>query len=165
MLNYYHEKNKTKKILLCKYRVYTRSVELQGLETVKTRRIIVRNDGKTNRSDAGLLLLQQVEQKHRIIEKLSRCFTDKRMSGVITIPHDKPARVIKIPHTIQLRAFKIPHKSVSRVITIPHSLYNTPATKRGSTYGIQKMNIIDLKCIYRRLQSDQSITQVHQNTP
>ena len=32
------------------------------------------------------LLLQQVEQKHRIIEKLSRCFTDKRKQERITHP-------------------------------------------------------------------------------
>ncbi len=61
-------------------------LELQGLETVETRKIIVRNDGKANSSDAGLLLLQQVEQKHRIIEKLSRCFTDKRKQEKITHP-------------------------------------------------------------------------------
>ena len=67
-------------------------LELQGLEIGKSRKIIVKNDGKVNSSDAGFLLLQQkvnssdagflllqqVEQKHRIIEKLSDFFTDKR---------------------------------------------------------------------------------------
>ena len=59
-------------------------LELQGLEIGKSREIIVKNDGKVNSSDAGFLLLQQVEQKHRIIEKLSDFFTDKRDQEKIT---------------------------------------------------------------------------------
>ena len=77
MIKYCHEKNKNQKEVYSANTEFTPGqLELQGLETVKTRKIIVRNDGKANSSDAGLLLLQQVEQKHRIIEKLSRCFTD-----------------------------------------------------------------------------------------
>ena len=59
-------------------------LELQGLEIGRSRKIIVKNDGKVNSSDAGFLLLQQVEQKHRIIEKLSDFFTDKRDQDKIT---------------------------------------------------------------------------------
>ena len=59
-------------------------LELQGLEIGKSREIIVKNDGKVNSSDAGFLLLQQVEQKHKIIEKLSDFFTDKRDQEKIT---------------------------------------------------------------------------------
>ena len=59
-------------------------LELQGLEIGESRKIIVKNDGKVNSSDAGFLLLQQVEQKHRIIDKLSDFFTDKRDQGKIT---------------------------------------------------------------------------------
>ncbi len=85
IIKYYHEKNKNKKEAYSANTEYTPGqLELQGLETVKTRKIIVRNDGKTNSFDAGLLLLQQVEQKHRIIEKLSRCFTDKWKQEKIT---------------------------------------------------------------------------------
>ena len=81
------KKNKTQKEAYSANTEYTPGqLELQGLETVKTRKIIVRNDGRTNSSDAGLLLLQQVEQKHRIIEKLSRCFTDKRKQERIKHP-------------------------------------------------------------------------------
>ncbi len=81
------KKNKKQKEACSANAEYTPcQLELQGLETVKTRKIIVRNDGRTNSSDAGLLLLQQVEQKHRIIEKLSRCFTDKRKQEKIKHP-------------------------------------------------------------------------------
>ncbi len=69
MIKYCHEKNKNQKEAYSANTEFTPGqLELQGLETVKTRKIIVRNDGKANSSDAGLLLLQQVEQKHRIIE-------------------------------------------------------------------------------------------------
>ncbi|MEW8107134.1 MAG: transposase [Candidatus Thiodiazotropha endolucinida] len=57
---------------------------MTGLEIGKSRKIIIENDGKVNSSDAGFLLLQQVEQKHRIIEKLSDFFTDKRDQEKIT---------------------------------------------------------------------------------
>ncbi len=59
-------------------------LELQGLEIGKSLKIIVKNDGKVNSSDAGFLLLQQVDQKHRIIEKLSDFFTDNRDQEKIT---------------------------------------------------------------------------------
>ncbi len=59
-------------------------LELQGLGSGKSRKIIVKNDGKVNSSDAGFLLFQQVEQKHRIIEKLSDFFTDNRDQEKIT---------------------------------------------------------------------------------
>ena len=58
--------------------------ELQGLKIGKSRKTIAKNDSKGNSSDAGFLLLQQVEQKHRIIEKLSDFFTDKRDQGKTT---------------------------------------------------------------------------------
>lgn len=50
-------------------------LEFQGLES---RKIVIKNNGKMNSSDAGFLLLQQIEKKHKIIQRLSKCFTDNR---------------------------------------------------------------------------------------
>ena len=50
-------------------------LQFQGFGNKK---IIVKNDGSVNSSDGGLLLLQQLEQKYRIIERLNDCFTDSR---------------------------------------------------------------------------------------
>ena len=85
MLNYLYEKNnKQKETRFANTECKANQLELQGLEIGKSRKIIVKNDGKVNSSDAGFLLLQQVEQKHRIIEKLSDFFTDKRDQEKIT---------------------------------------------------------------------------------
>ena len=50
-------------------------LEFQGFGR---RKIIIKNDGKMNTTDAGYLLLQQIEQKYGIINRLSNCFSDKR---------------------------------------------------------------------------------------
>lgn len=50
-------------------------MEFQGFGR---RKIIVKNDGKMNTTDGGYLLLQQIEEKSKIINRLSGCFTDKR---------------------------------------------------------------------------------------
>ena len=50
-------------------------LDLQGLDH---RKIVVRNDSDVNTSDAGLLLLGQLEKRYHIIERLSKCFTDNR---------------------------------------------------------------------------------------
>jgi len=50
-------------------------LNLQGLDQ---RKIVVTNDSDVNTSDGGLLLLGQLEQRYHIIERLSKCFTDKR---------------------------------------------------------------------------------------
>ena len=66
MLKYLHEKNnKQKEARFDNTECKANQLELQGLEIGKSRKIIVKNDGKVNSSDAGFLLLQQVEQKHR----------------------------------------------------------------------------------------------------
>ena len=50
-------------------------LEFQGLGR---RKVIIKNDGKMNSTDAGYLLLQQIDRKFRIIQRLSECFTDNR---------------------------------------------------------------------------------------
>ncbi len=70
--------NKQKEARFANIEYKAHQLELQGMEIGKSHKIIIKNDGKVNSSDAGFLLLQQVEQKHRIIEKLSDFFTDKR---------------------------------------------------------------------------------------
>ena len=76
--------NKQKEARFANTECKAHQLELQGMEIGKSRKIIVKNDGKVNSSDAGFLLLQQVEQKHRIIEKLSDFFIDKRDQEKIT---------------------------------------------------------------------------------
>lgn len=48
---------------------------LQGLDN---RKIVVSNDARINSSDAGLLLLGKLDQRYRIIQRLTNCFTDSR---------------------------------------------------------------------------------------
>ena len=85
MLNYLHKRNtKQREARFDNTECSANQLELQGLEIGKSRKIIVKNDGKVNSSDAGFLLLQQIEQKHRIIEKLPDFFTDKRDQERIT---------------------------------------------------------------------------------
>ncbi|MGH2509249.1 MAG: IS1380 family transposase [Ktedonobacteraceae bacterium] len=50
-------------------------LEFQG---IGQRRIVVSNDAEVNSSDAGLVLLEQLERRHRIINRLGRCFEDGR---------------------------------------------------------------------------------------
>ena len=50
-------------------------LELQG---IGKRRILVTNDAEVSSSDGGLVLLHQIEQRYRIIDRLSSCFMDKR---------------------------------------------------------------------------------------
>ena len=78
------KRNNKKEIRFAHTECKANQLELQGLEIGKSRKIIVKNDGKVNSSDAEFLLLQQVEQKHRIIEKLSDFFTDRRDQEEIT---------------------------------------------------------------------------------
>ena len=42
------------------------------------RKILVKNDGKMNSSDGGFLLLQQIDRKFHIINRLAECFDDNR---------------------------------------------------------------------------------------
>lgn len=51
--------------------------ELQFQDHFK-RKTIVTNDGDITSSDGGLLLLRGIEQRYKIIDRLQRCFTDKR---------------------------------------------------------------------------------------
>ena len=52
-----------------------RQLELQGLGK---RKIIVTNDAEVSSRDGGLVLLQQLEQRFRIIDRLGSCFIDNR---------------------------------------------------------------------------------------
>ena len=42
------------------------------------RKTVVKCDGEVTSSDGGLVLLREIENKHRIIDRLQKCFTDKR---------------------------------------------------------------------------------------
>ena len=50
-------------------------LELQGLGR---RKIIVTNDAEVSSSDAGLVLLDQIDRRYHLIERLNDCFIDKR---------------------------------------------------------------------------------------
>lgn len=52
-----------------------KQLELQGLGK---RKIVITNDADVSTSDGGLILLQQMENKYQIIQKLSTCFEDRR---------------------------------------------------------------------------------------
>jgi hypothetical protein len=56
-------------------------LEFQGFGR---RKIIVKNDGKENSSDAGFLLLNKIEEKHNIVHRLAECFIDNRNQEKIT---------------------------------------------------------------------------------
>ena len=58
-------------------------LEFQGLGH---RKVVIKNDGKMNTTDGGYLLLQQIENRYQIIERLSKCFTDNRSSKRIIHP-------------------------------------------------------------------------------
>lgn len=51
---------------------------LQGLGK---RKIEITNDADVATSDGGLILLQQIEKKYRVLRRLSRCFQDKRQAS------------------------------------------------------------------------------------
>jgi hypothetical protein len=53
-------------------------LELQGFQKQK---IIVTNDADVASSDGGLILLQQIEKKYKVIRRLSKCFRDSRSSA------------------------------------------------------------------------------------
>ena len=52
-----------------------KQLELQDLGK---RKIVITNDADVSTSDGGLILLQQMEKKYQIIQKLSTCFEDGR---------------------------------------------------------------------------------------
>ena len=59
--------------------------ELQFQDHTK-RKTIVTKDGEITSSDGGLLLLREIEQRYRIIDRLEQCFTGKRNPKKIQHP-------------------------------------------------------------------------------
>lgn len=60
-----------------------KQLEFQGLFSKK---IQVSNDGEVISSDGGLVLVQSLEKKFRVIQRLSGCFKDGRMQGAVKHP-------------------------------------------------------------------------------
>lgn len=56
-------------------------LEFQDLNRKK---VVVRNDGNINSSDSGLLMLREIENRWKLIERLAKCFKDYRIQDFIT---------------------------------------------------------------------------------
>ena len=58
-------------------------LDLQG---GRSRKIVVSNDGAISSSDAGLVVLSQIEKRRKWIGRLAGCFTDWRNQALATYP-------------------------------------------------------------------------------
>lgn len=65
----------------------TERLDLQGLDR---RKLVLENSGTVNSSDAGLLLLGNIEQNHAIIRRLVSCFIDHREHSLVKHSLESP---------------------------------------------------------------------------
>jgi hypothetical protein len=57
--------------------------ELQ-FQDIGKKKVVVKNDGEKTSSDGGLIILREIEEKRKIIERFSECFFDGRNQKKIT---------------------------------------------------------------------------------